>query len=274
MARQGWRSSADGPANASMYDRFIVCQAGRSWRACVRRAGTMGLSEDDGFWSAFAATSEVEQLQASTMQKNTGIQLLLKILQERRRADGAVERARGIADRMAGREDERPPPVTVPRTVSCRAPFLVFLIHQRFSDKEKLVVASGERDVVNGSSRGVRPCLPGRPYDEYARALRVLCVHTLPCTVCSPLYSRRTELALLPGAFRALPRSRGWPRIQLCGCRAALAILGVLSPQLSDVGHVEVGCLRLQEQEFCAVRPAQLDPALGSSPASAWGGWV
>ena len=110
MERQGWRSSADGPANASMYDRFIVCQAGQSWRACVRRAGTMGLSEDDGFWSAFAATSEVEQLQASTMQKNTGIQLLLKILQERRRADGAVERARGIADRMAGREDERPPP--------------------------------------------------------------------------------------------------------------------------------------------------------------------
>ena len=107
-------------------------------------------------------------------------------------------------------------------------------------------------------------------YDEYARALRVLCVHTLPCTVCSHLYSRRTELALLPGAFRALLRSRGWPRIQLCGCRAALAILGVLSPQLSDVGHVEVGCLRLQEQEFRAVRPAQLDPALGSSPASAW----
>ena len=106
---------------------------------------------------------------------------------------------RGVAALQTGWQGGRtsPPRLAAPVTVSCRATFLAFLIHQRFSDKEKLVVASGERDVVNGSSRGVRPCLPGRPYDEYARALRVLCVHTLPCTVCSPLCWRRTELALL-----------------------------------------------------------------------------
>ena len=106
MARQGRSGAADGPANARMYDRFIVCQvrtvldlkknevalsvpsskmvtrtlwwrripAGWSWRACVRRAGTAGRHEDDGFWSAFAATSEAERLQALTMQQNTGIQ--------------------------------------------------------------------------------------------------------------------------------------------------------------------------------------------------------
>ena len=46
---------------------------------------------------------------------------------------------RGVADGMAGREDERPPPIRLvaPGTVSCRVPFLAFLIHQRFSNKEE-----------------------------------------------------------------------------------------------------------------------------------------
>ena len=49
--------------------------------------------------------------------------------------DGAVERGRGLADGMAGREDERPPPEmpAVPGTVSCRAPLLAFVIHLRSS---------------------------------------------------------------------------------------------------------------------------------------------
>ena len=65
------------------------------------------------------------------MQQNVGIQLLLKILQERKmQVNGAVERVLGLADGMTEREDERPPP-GAPVTVSCRATFLVFLIHQR-----------------------------------------------------------------------------------------------------------------------------------------------
>ena len=58
------------------------------------------------------------------MQQNTGTQLLVKIMQERKKADGAVERGRGLADEMAGREDERPTPGRTPGTVSYRAPFL------------------------------------------------------------------------------------------------------------------------------------------------------
>ena len=79
------------------------------------------------------------------MQWDTETQLLVEILQERKKADGAVERDRGLADRMVGREDERPLPsrLAVPRTLVCRAPFLAFLIHQRFSDEEKPAVASG-----------------------------------------------------------------------------------------------------------------------------------
>ena len=71
--------------------------------------GRRGGTKDDGFWGAFAATSEAERLQALTMQQNTGIQQLLNILQERKKANGAVERGRGLADGMAGREDKPPP---------------------------------------------------------------------------------------------------------------------------------------------------------------------
>ena len=58
-----------------------------------------------------------------------------------KKADGAVKRGRGLADGMAGREDERPPPgrLAAPVTVSCRATFLAFLIHQSFSNEEELV---------------------------------------------------------------------------------------------------------------------------------------
>ena len=45
----------------------------------------------------------------------------MKILQERKKADGTVERGRGLADRMAGREDERPPPAGLWCPGLCRA---------------------------------------------------------------------------------------------------------------------------------------------------------
>ena len=43
-------------------------------------------------------------------QNNSRTQLLVKILQERKKADGAIQGGRGLADGIAGREDERPLP--------------------------------------------------------------------------------------------------------------------------------------------------------------------
>merc|ERR1719232_2499748 len=91
---------------------------GRAVMVCVRPAG-----EDGG---TFAALYEAERLQGRRVQQNTGTQLLLKILQERKKADGAVKRGRGLADGMVEREDGRPPRgrLAAPGTVSCRALFL------------------------------------------------------------------------------------------------------------------------------------------------------
>ena len=61
------------------------------------------------------------------------MQILVKILQGRKKAGGAIQGGRGLADGIAGREDERPLPerLAAPGTVPCRVPFLAFLIHQR-----------------------------------------------------------------------------------------------------------------------------------------------
>ena len=60
---------------------------------------------DVGFWSSFATTSKAkaERLHARIVQQNTGTQLLFKILQEWKVADGVVERDCGLTDRMARR---------------------------------------------------------------------------------------------------------------------------------------------------------------------------
>ena len=139
---------------------MVASDVGRAVLACVRPA-----DENGGFLSASAAASEAEQLQALRMQQSTGTQLAVKIpgagadragravLACVRPANGDDEfsgwqrpgpcRAelcgrrnpggRGLADGIAGREDERPLPgwLAAPGTVPCRVPFLAFLIHQR-----------------------------------------------------------------------------------------------------------------------------------------------
>ena len=116
--------------------------------------------------------------------------------------DGAVERGRGLRMGWLGGRTSAPP------TVSCRALLLALLIHLRFSDEENPAVASGEQDLVN-SSRGMHPRLDGRTPSTFAP---YAChAHTLPCTICFPLRRRKSELALLPGSFRAPLCSKGWP---------------------------------------------------------------
>ena len=98
------------PASAMVTSDLVeALDAGRSgWCACCQRGRTA--REDYWLWSAFAAPSDAERLQARRMQQNTGTQLLVNILQKRKKVDGGVKRGHGLADEMAGREDERPPP--------------------------------------------------------------------------------------------------------------------------------------------------------------------
>ena len=128
--------------------------------------------------------------------------------------DGAVERGRGLAEGMAGRKDERPPPEmsAVPGTVSCRAPLLAFLIHLRFSDEGNPAVAYGERDMAN-LLRGA--CTPAwtagrRERSRHTRVIRVPYACHTPTHCPAHAVPEKTKLALLPGAFWAPPCSIRW----------------------------------------------------------------
>ena len=116
--------------------------------ACVRLADKDGrvvlvcvrlVEEDSGFsgWQRPGPCRVGPRFQRSSstsarrVQQNTGTQLLVEILQERKKAGGAIQGGHGLVDGIAGREDERPLPerLAAPGTVPCRVPFLAFLIH-------------------------------------------------------------------------------------------------------------------------------------------------
>ena len=131
----------DGQADRVMYDRTIGCQvrtvrdvkadeaalsvpvasmvtpdliassdAGRAIFACVRSARSS--SSDDpnngdgvgggGFWGAFRPTGKLEQAQAERIHQNSGTQLLVKILQERKRVETALVRHERISIENGG----------------------------------------------------------------------------------------------------------------------------------------------------------------------------
>ena len=131
----------DGQADRVMYDRTIGCQvrtvrdvkadeaalsvpvasmvtpdliassdAGRAIFACVRSARSS--SSDDpnngdgvgggGFWGAFGPTGKLEQAQAERIHQNSGTQLLVKILQERKRVETALVRHERISIENGG----------------------------------------------------------------------------------------------------------------------------------------------------------------------------
>ena len=129
---------------------MVATDIGRAVLACVRLADKDGrvvlvcvrlVEEDSGFsgWQRPGPCRVGPRFQRSSstsarrVQQNTGTQLLVEILQERKKAGGAIQGGRGLVDGIAGREDERPLPerLAAPGTVPCRVPFLAFLIHQR-----------------------------------------------------------------------------------------------------------------------------------------------
>ena len=78
---------------------------------CVMPRGRTA-GEDCGLWSAFVAPSDAEGCRPGGCSRTPGRScwLLVMLLQERKKVDGGVERGRSLANEMAEREDERPPP--------------------------------------------------------------------------------------------------------------------------------------------------------------------
>ncbi|KAG7346808.1 RNA-binding protein [Nitzschia inconspicua] len=218
---QGRLGMVDGNAERALYERTMGCQiwtareikkdeimmtcprsamitpdlvaasdAGRAVLACCKRPE----ANECNFWDVFENTSICEAQVTQKVASKPGAQLLVKTLRERDLAEKTFKAATSAA--ITSEQHE----LAKMGTISSRAPFLAFLIHQRFSPEvTPPVVTDGNADLENAmddknnaisASRRIRP-LSGTPatFGPYAR--------TLPSSLSLPICWKRNELALL-----------------------------------------------------------------------------
>jgi RNA recognition motif-containing protein len=233
----------DGDADQALYDRSMGCQiraaremkqgevimtmprsafvtpdlmassdAGRAVLACCRAPpdanGDMDTDTDIHFWDVLENTALCEEKHRSALARNTGPQLLFKILQERKKGEAAFNKRQKDLNEVNGDDGESKQNYTLADVgvISTRAPALAFLIHQRFSDSADPSVASSEtleefRTCSDGDDGNalmyakpiVKPLGSLDTFAPYAR--------TLPSSVSIPLCWKRNELALLAGCI-------------------------------------------------------------------------
>lgn len=169
------------PYNAMITPDLITSSdAGKAVFECCDKG------DGSNFWDAFGVTTKLEKQQQDKIVSNSGTQLLVKILQERKKVENKLISAARMAEDLS--KGGVAPPTNLARVgiVSQRAPFLAFLIHQRFANEENPPVASV--GVPYGTPETFAP---------YAR--------TLPSSVCVPICWKRNELALLAGCIPGMP---------------------------------------------------------------------
>jgi RNA recognition motif-containing protein len=178
-------------------DLIALSDAGQAILACCSSASSVSAGEDTNkiFWNTFGVTSVLEQKQFEKISQNSGTQLLVKILQERKRVETALMKGGEIAMEVkerggeSGENNSMHPKQLVPSgSISHRAPFLAFLIHQRFANEQSPQVAENNHLISEDIPETFAP---------YAR--------TLPSSVCVPICWKRNELALLAGCIPGMP---------------------------------------------------------------------
>jgi RNA recognition motif-containing protein len=161
-------------------DLIAASDAGRVALACVEQ-----LSAGDNFWDAFSNTREKEQMYLDRNVSSNGTQLLVKIIQERKKVETAL--ARAAKDVETGNAEVFR--LAKKGSISTRAVVLLFLIHQRFSDSEEPMVVSGVH--IDDSTIARINLMEGTPktFASYVR--------TMPPSIALPICWKRNELALL-----------------------------------------------------------------------------
>jgi RNA recognition motif-containing protein len=192
-------------------DLVASSDAGRAVLACCQ-SDPAPEGEARGFWDAFENTTEGEAPFSQKVARSTAPQLLVKILQERKRAEANFNKRIRLRDEATTGEDNNDtvPFELIPQGgLSTRAPLLAFLIQQRFADSAAPQVVSDSRETneqfqravedssaIRTAARIVRPPASPDSFAPYAR--------TLPSFVSIPLCWRRSELALLASSLPGL----------------------------------------------------------------------
>ncbi|KAL3770642.1 hypothetical protein ACHAWU_004341 [Discostella pseudostelligera] len=177
-------------------DLIALSDAGQAILACCSSSGSSSVEDTNNinFWNAFGVTSALEKVQFEKIAQSNGTQLLVKILQERKKVETALMKGEEIAMEVNERGDiddinsMQPKKLAPLGSVSHRAPFLAFLIHQRFANEQSPPVAENNYLISEDVPETFAP---------YAR--------TLPSSVCVPICWKRNELALLAGCIPGMP---------------------------------------------------------------------
>lgn len=177
-------------------DLVASSDAGKAILACCKAPEGGG----KGFWDAFENTTICANKLSGRAPRSNGPQILVKILQERKKAEQAFKKhseAEGVAGEYRLAE---------PGTISTRAPLLAFLIHQRFSNGARPLVSGdsfeGVLNAEDGNALRLLGMIQSLPdsletFAPYAR--------TLPSSVAVPLCWTRSELAVLTGCLPGVP---------------------------------------------------------------------
>eukprot|EP00536_Pseudo-nitzschia_multiseries_P008438 jgi/Psemu1/287794/fgenesh1_pg.214_\ len=172
-------------------DLVAASDAGRAVLACCK---SLGVSDSTNFWDAFENTTICTSKYAQKTAMNKGEQLLINTLRDRTKAEKAFLKA--------NESNKNSCELAKFGDVSTRAPFLAFLIHQRFSSKASPPVTTEKNsdfDKILAEDKDANALfhvqksrtLADNPssYGPYAR--------TLPSAVSLPICWERNELSLL-----------------------------------------------------------------------------
>jgi RNA recognition motif. (a.k.a. RRM, RBD, or RNP domain)/SET domain len=182
-------------------DLVAYSDAGKAVLACCQRPA----NGRPGFWDAFENTTICEQRFTQKVQRNTGPQLIVKILHERKRAHTAYTKA---VEQATSDPDKLNYTLAPFGSISTRAPLLAFLIHQRFSDSLSPPVSSDASSTKDELDRA-RESSDGNALRKQKETLKppnspatfAPYVRTLPSAVSLPLSWKRNELAFLSGCI-------------------------------------------------------------------------
>ena len=177
-------------------DLIAGSDAGRAALACCEP-----IEDGANFWDVFGHTAAKQETYLNKMASAGGTQLLVKILQERKKVETALAKAAKAAEEGDMKEYKLAPK----GVISARAAYMVFLIQQRFSDEEDPKVASDFDFVQISTKDDASKCverlglLEGTPesFAPYAR--------TLPPSVALPMCWKRNELATLASCIPGIP---------------------------------------------------------------------
>lgn len=177
-------------------DLIAGSDAGRAALACCEP-----LEDGANFWDVFGHTAAKQEKYLHKMSSAGGTQLLVKILQERKKVESALSKAAKAVEEGDVKDYKLAPK----GTISARAAYLLFLIQQRFADEENPKVASnygfGQSSTRDDASNSVQrvELSDGTPesFAPYAR--------TLPPSVALPMCWKRNELATLASCIPGIP---------------------------------------------------------------------